>query len=171
MSAKAAVAAIARPATAPKRALVVRFIFSLRSDEGLVGVLDAQADDIEVLAVAVKIGRDALADLHDIVVEYPSMFALMMDLQAMGESSAVVGREMGAIRRDVLVAAEAIYRELHGDGDPEGDGRVPATFRLIYMIGWKEGPNQQKPLERGSGMVSIKDILEKEKEHEGSGKE
>lgn len=95
-------------------------------------------------------------DVDDIVVDYPSSFALMTDLQAMGESNAVLGREMGAIHRDTLLAAEAIYRELHGNED----GSVPATFRLIFMIGWKEGPNQAKPLPRGSGMVSIKDILE-----------
>lgn len=95
-------------------------------------------------------------DVDDIIVDFPDSFALMRDLQAMGESNAVLGREMGAIQRDVLLAAEAIYRELHGNED----GSIPATFRLIYMIGWKEGPNQAKPLSRGSGMVSIKDILE-----------
>lgn len=106
-------------------------------------------------------------DVDDIVVDYPSSFALMQDLQAMGESNAVLSREMGAIRRDVLVAAEAIYKELHGNED----GTVPATFRLIYMIGWKEGPNQPKPLERGSGMVSIKEMLEKGEGDLGSGGE
>lgn len=95
-------------------------------------------------------------DVDDIIVDFPDSFALMRDLQATGESNAVLGREMGAIQRDVLLAAEAIYRELHGNED----GSIPATFRLIYMIGWKEGPNQTKPLPRGSGMVSIKDILE-----------
>jgi NADH dehydrogenase [ubiquinone] 1 alpha subcomplex assembly factor 5 len=96
-------------------------------------------------------------DVDDIIIDYPSSFALMQDLQAMGESNAVLSREMGAIRRDVLVAGDAIYRELHGNQD----GSIPATFRLIYMIGWKEAPGQQKPLERGSGMFSIKDYLEK----------
>ena len=95
-------------------------------------------------------------DVDDIIVDYPSTFALMTDLQAMGESNAVLGREMGAIGRDVLLANEGIYRELHGNED----GSLPATFRMIYMIGWKEGEGQQKPLERGSGQVSIKDILE-----------
>ncbi|OCL10342.1 S-adenosyl-L-methionine-dependent methyltransferase [Glonium stellatum] len=102
-------------------------------------------------------------DVDDIVVDFPDSFALMRDLQAMGESNAVLGREMGAIQRDVLLAAEAIYRELHGNED----GSIPATFRLIYMIGWKEGPNQTKPLPRGSGMVSIKDILESQQKGEG----
>jgi len=97
-------------------------------------------------------------DVDDIIIDYPTSFALMEDLQAMGESNAVLGREASGIRRDVLAAGEAIYHELHGNGD----GSVPATFRLIYMIGWKAGPNQRKPLERGSGMVSIKDVLEKQ---------
>jgi NADH dehydrogenase [ubiquinone] 1 alpha subcomplex assembly factor 5 len=109
-------------------------------------------------------------DVDDIIIDYPDSFALMQDLQAMGESNAVIGREASGIRRDVLAAADAIYRELHGNED----GSVPATFRLIYMIGWKSGPNQAKPLERGSGMVSIKDVLEKQggniKGGEGEGK-
>ena len=95
-------------------------------------------------------------DVDDIVVDYPDMFALMQDLQAMGEGNAALGREMGAISRDVLLAAEGIYRELHGNPD----GSIPATFRAIYMIGWHEGENQPKPLPRGTGDINLKDILE-----------
>ncbi|KAI9876185.1 MAG: hypothetical protein M1830_007069 [Pleopsidium flavum] len=95
-------------------------------------------------------------DVDDIIVDYPSTFALMTDLQAMGESNAVLGREMGAIQRDVLLANEAIYRELHGNKD----GTLPATFRIVYMIGWKEDEGQPKPLPRGSGQINMKDILE-----------
>jgi len=95
-------------------------------------------------------------DVDDIIVDYPSTFALMTDLQAMGESNAVLGREMGGIQRDVLLASEAIYRELHGNED----GTIPATFRMIYMIGWKEGQGQPTPLPRGSGQLNMKDILE-----------
>ncbi|RFU34390.1 hypothetical protein B7463_g1922, partial [Scytalidium lignicola] len=94
-------------------------------------------------------------DVDEIIVDYPDTFALMQDLQAMGESNAVVGREMGAIGRDVLLANEGIYRELNGNED----GTIPATFKMIYMIGWKEGENQPQPLSRGSGQINIKDIL------------
>lgn len=95
-------------------------------------------------------------DVEDIVVDYPDTFALMQDLQAMGEGNAVLGREMGAIGRDVLLANEAIYRAMHGNED----GSLPATFRVIHMIGWKAGGDQPKPLKRGSGEVNLKDILE-----------
>lgn len=44
--------------------------------------------------------------------------------------------------------------ELYGNPD----GSVPATFQVIYMIGWKPDPSQPKPLERGSANVSMKDI-------------
>ena len=38
------------------------------------------------------------------------------------------------------------------------DGTVPATFQIIYLIGWKPDPSQPKPLDRGSGNISMKDI-------------
>jgi NADH dehydrogenase [ubiquinone] 1 alpha subcomplex assembly factor 5 len=95
-------------------------------------------------------------DVDDIIVEYPDIFALMMDLQAMGESNAVLRREIGPIGRDVLLAAEGIYKELQGE---EGRDGIPATFRIIYMIGWTEGEGQTKPLERGSGQMNLKDVL------------
>lgn len=95
-------------------------------------------------------------DVEDIIVEFPDTFALMEDLQAMGENNAILHREHGPISRDVLLANEAIYRELHKEEDAQG---IPATFRLIFMIGWKEAPGQAQPLKRGSGDVNLKDIL------------
>ncbi|OCK80750.1 S-adenosyl-L-methionine-dependent methyltransferase [Lepidopterella palustris CBS 459.81] len=125
------------------------------------------ADVRDIGGLLQKAGFNLLTvDVDDIVVDFPDSFALMRDLQAMGESNAVLGREMGAIQRDVLLAAEGIYRELHGNED----GSIPATFRLIYMIGWKDGPNQAKPLPRGSGMVSIKDVLESQEGGSGDQK-
>ncbi|WWD19746.1 hypothetical protein CI109_104210 [Kwoniella shandongensis] len=87
-------------------------------------------------------------DVEDIVINYPSIWELMADLRDMGETNAILGRR-AAVSRDVLLAAESIYK----------DGSVPATFSIIFMIGWKPGPNQPKPLERGSAQTNLKDIL------------
>lgn len=109
-------------------------------------------------------------DVDDIVITYPTLVSLLTDLQSMGESNAtsLSPMSLGSIRRDVLLAAEGIYKELHGEVNEDsfegevGSTVLPATFRLIYMIGWKEGEGQERPLPRGSGMVSIKDVLEKQ---------
>ncbi|KAK4687799.1 NADH dehydrogenase [ubiquinone] 1 alpha subcomplex assembly factor 5, partial [Tremellales sp. Uapishka_1] len=93
-------------------------------------------------------------DVEDLVINYPSVWELMSDLRDMGESNAILGRK-AAVGRDVLLAAEGIYKELYGNED----GSVPATFSIIFMIGWKPGPNQPQPLERGSGKTNLKDVL------------
>ncbi|WVR00077.1 hypothetical protein IAU59_007219 [Kwoniella sp. CBS 9459] len=93
-------------------------------------------------------------DVEDMIINYPSVWELMADLRDMGESNAILGRRPH-VSRDVLLAAEAIYKELYGDED----GSVPATFQIIFLIGWKPGPNQPKPLERGSATTNLKDVL------------
>ncbi|KAF8969362.1 S-adenosyl-L-methionine-dependent methyltransferase [Flammula alnicola] len=93
-------------------------------------------------------------DIDEVKVAYPSMWELMEDLQDMGEGNAVIGRR-NIIHRDTLAAASAIYKEMHGSED----GSIPATFQIIYMIGWKPAPTQPKPLERGSGKLNLKDVL------------
>ena len=98
-------------------------------------------------------------DVDDIVVDYPNVFALMTDLQAMGEANAALARELGGINRDVLLATESIYREMYGEEQEDGTLTIPATFRQIYMIGWKEGESTPQPLERGTGQSNLTDVL------------
>lgn len=93
-------------------------------------------------------------DIDEVKVAYPSMWELMEDLQDMGEGNAIIGRQ-NVIHRDTLASASAVYKEMHGSED----GTIPATFQIIYMIGWKPAPTQPKPLERGSGKVNLKDVL------------
>ncbi|KAG7571251.1 hypothetical protein FFLO_00763 [Filobasidium floriforme] len=93
-------------------------------------------------------------DVEDITISYPSMWELIEDLRDMGESGAVLGRRP-FIKRDILLSAEAIYKELHG----HEDGTVPATFQVIYLIGWKPSDKTPKALPRGSGKTNLKDVL------------
>ncbi|WWC64725.1 uncharacterized protein I303_107336 [Kwoniella dejecticola CBS 10117] len=93
-------------------------------------------------------------DVEDMTINYPSIWELVSDLRDMGESNAILGRR-AHVSRDVLLAADAIYKELYGNED----GSVPATFQIIFLIGWKPGPNQPKALERGSATTSLKDVL------------
>ncbi|XP_076030641.1 arginine-hydroxylase NDUFAF5, mitochondrial [Oratosquilla oratoria] len=92
-------------------------------------------------------------DTDEITVGYPSLFELMFDLKGMAENNANINRKLH-IHRDTLLAASAIYQEMYGQ--EEG---VPATFQIIYMIGWKPDPAQRvSQSERGSAQISLKDI-------------
>lgn len=91
-------------------------------------------------------------DTDEIVVGYPSIIELMYDLKGMGESNAAFNRPL-TLSRDVLMAAGAIYQEMYGS-----DKGIPATFQIIYLVGWKPCDTQPKPMERGSADVSLKDL-------------
>ena len=86
-----------------------------------------------------------LVDADTFTIEYPTAGALFRHLRAMGESNAALGARQGA-RRDTLLASAAVYTSLHGDSA----GAVPATFQVLYMIGWAPSASQPLPKARGS---------------------
>ncbi|XP_022903776.2 arginine-hydroxylase NDUFAF5, mitochondrial isoform X1 [Onthophagus taurus] len=97
-------------------------------------------------------------DTDEIIVNYPTMFELMWDLKGMAESNAALNRSLH-LHRDTQFAAAAIYEQLYGKYDEETQrSGIPATFQIINMIGWKPHPKQPKPIERGTGEVSLKDL-------------
>ncbi|CAG5103327.1 Similar to ndufaf5: Arginine-hydroxylase NDUFAF5 [Cotesia congregata] len=96
-------------------------------------------------------------DTDEMVIGFPSMFELMTDLKGMGESNAGRNRTLH-LKRDTMLAAAAIYEELYGKTKEDGSKYVPATFQIIYVLGWKPDPSQPKPLDRGTGEVSLKDL-------------
>lgn len=113
-------------------------------------------------------------DTDEIVIGYPSMYELMWDLKGMAENNAAFNRPIH-LNRDTMLAASAIYKEMYGKVSSRQhfihiflfllykniyfkDNGVPATFQIIYFVGWKPGPDQPTPLPRGSGDVSLKDL-------------
>lgn len=70
----------------------------------------------------------------------------------MGENNAAVNR-CTHLSREMLFSAAAIYENAYGE-----PGHIKATFQLINLIAWKPDPSQPKPLPRGSGEISLKEI-------------
>ena len=92
-------------------------------------------------------------DTDLIQVDYPDAFTLMSHLGKMGENNAAISRRP-KVSRETFIAAAAIYQELYGNED----GSVPATFQVLYMIGWKPHASQPAPKKRGSATRSFKDL-------------
>lgn len=93
-----------------------------------------------------------------ITVRYQSPFRLLEDLRGMGETNAIAERRKGFTRRDTLMAALARYQEEYADED----GRVPATFQIIWMHAWAPHESQQKPLRPGTAQHSLAEALNSE---------
>jgi SAM-dependent methyltransferase len=74
-----------------------------------------------------------VTDQETIVLTYSDMFALMRDLRGMGENNSTTQRLKHFTRRSVFMEAARLYTERY----VQGDGRISATFEVIFLHGWK----------------------------------
>ena len=95
-----------------------------------------------------------MSDVDRFTVRYSDLAALVRDLRAMGETNVLAG-PIRPLSRAVFARAAALYAERHA----EADGRIPATFEIVHLAGWKPHESQQKPLPRGSAKMRLADAL------------
>lgn len=96
-----------------------------------------------------------VADVETVTVRYADMFGLMRDLRAMGAANALVARSRRPAPRQLFSRAAEICGERFADPD----GRIRATFSIVWLSGWAPDSSQQKPARRGSGQVSLASVL------------
>jgi SAM-dependent methyltransferase len=96
-----------------------------------------------------------VVDSEVVTVRYRDMFGLLRDLRAMGWGNALAARRKTGLRRDTLLRAAAIYAERFADAD----GRLRATFEIVWLSGWVPHESQQKPLRPGSAKARLADAL------------
>jgi SAM-dependent methyltransferase len=97
-------------------------------------------------------------DAETYTVRYDSIFPLMRDLRAMGMTNPLAARSRKPLTRTFFLRAAEIYAERYSDPD----GRIRATFSIIYVSGWAPHESQQKPLRPGSAKVRLADALKVE---------
>lgn len=96
-----------------------------------------------------------VVDSDRITVTYGSALKLMQDLRGMGETNAVLERRKSFSRRDTLLRAAQLYHERHTGPD----GRITATFQVLWMVGWAPAESQPQPKTPGSATHSLADAL------------
>ena len=96
-----------------------------------------------------------VTDTDRITVRYDSVFALMHDLRRMGATNALLARRRTPLRRATLLRMAEIYASRFADAD----GRVRATFEIVWLSGWAPHPDQQQPLKPGSAKTRLADAL------------
>ena len=98
-----------------------------------------------------------VADVDRVVVRYINAFALMQDLRRMGATNILVERRRTPTRRATMLRMAQIYAE--GFADP--DGRIRATFEIVWLSGWAPHQSQQQPLQPGSATSSLAEAVKR----------
>lgn len=96
-----------------------------------------------------------VTDVDRVTVRYASPFALFSELRRMGATNGLTERRKVPLTRAVLMRAAEIYAERFSDAD----GRVRATFDIVWLSGWAPHESQQKPLRPGSARMRLADAL------------
>ena len=96
-----------------------------------------------------------VADSAIRTVTYPDAGRLMADLRAMGEANALAERLRRPTGRRVFTQTSARYAA----GFPAPEGRIRATFEMIFLTGWAPADSQPKPLRPGSAARRLADAL------------
>ena len=96
-----------------------------------------------------------VTDVDRVTVRYDSMFGLMRDLRRMGATNILADRRRTPLRRATLMRAAEIYARRFSDAD----GRIRATFDIVWMAGWSPDESQPKPLKPGSAKFSLEEAV------------
>jgi SAM-dependent methyltransferase len=98
-----------------------------------------------------------VTDVDPLVVRYDNAFALMADLRRMGATNVMIERRRTPTRTSTMVRMAEIYAQRFSDPD----GRIRATFDIIWLSGWAPHDNQPKPLRPGSAKASLEEAVKR----------
>lgn len=96
-----------------------------------------------------------VSDVDHMTVRYSSPFALLQDLRRMGATNCLTERRRVPLKRRTLFRMAETYVERYSDAD----GRVRATFDMVWLSGWAPHESQQKPLRPGAARTRLADAL------------
>jgi NADH dehydrogenase [ubiquinone] 1 alpha subcomplex assembly factor 5 len=110
------------------------FEAELAEEGGVSPRVSPAADLADVAALLLRTGYAMpVADAEAITVTYADALALMRDIRGMGETNALSARRRTSLRRSTLARSVALYTERFG----LPDGRIPATFEILFLTGWQ----------------------------------
>jgi SAM-dependent methyltransferase len=96
-----------------------------------------------------------VTDVDRVVARYDSPLRLMHDLRRMGATNVLAERRRSVLRRQTLRRLVEIYAERFADPD----GRLRASFDIVWLSGWAPHESQQQPLRPGSARTRLADAL------------
>ncbi|MCW5682131.1 MAG: methyltransferase domain-containing protein [Xanthobacteraceae bacterium] len=137
----------------------LREALAAAEDEREGGVSPRVSPFVEVRTLGSLLQRAGFAlpvtDSESLTVRYDNALALMHDLRRMGATNVLIERSRKPLRRGTLFRATEIYAQRFSDSD----GRIRASFDILWMSGWAPHESQQQPLKPGSAKMRLADAL------------
>jgi SAM-dependent methyltransferase len=103
-----------------------------------------------------------VSDAERTLVRYADFSGLVRDLRAHGQTNVMAERSRRFLGRRTLQALLTHYAAHHAN-----DGKLNATFEVVYMTGWAPHESQQKPLAPGSARTRLSEALGAREESAG----
>jgi SAM-dependent methyltransferase len=99
----------------------------------------------------------SVTDVDRVVARYDDAFALMADLRRMGATNILFERRRRPTRRATMLRMAQVYTERFADPD----GRIRATFDIVWLSAWAPHESQPKPLRPGSATASLEEAVKR----------
>ena len=96
-----------------------------------------------------------VVDTETVTVTYESLYHLMLDLRGMGETNALLMRSKQPISKAFFAHAARHYQTLFGTSD----GRIIASFQILYLAGWAAHESQPLALKPGTAKTRLAHAL------------
>jgi NADH dehydrogenase [ubiquinone] 1 alpha subcomplex assembly factor 5 len=94
-------------------------------------------------------------DSDIVTVTYANLFRLLRDLRLMGEGNSIADRDRRYAGKAFFMKTAELYQQRHTDMD----GRIAASFEIVFLLGWSPHASQQQPLRPGQATIRLADAL------------
>ena len=114
---------------------------------------------VDYSKAALLLGRAGLAlpvvDTDRVSVHYGHLKSLVSDLRDLGLTNSLTARDTRPLSRMWWMTLQQIYAAHFA----RADGKLRASFDILWLTGWAPHANQQKPLKPGSAKMRLSDAL------------
>ena len=114
---------------------------------------------VDYSQAAMLLGRTGLAlpvvDMDRVTVSYGKLTRLVSDLRDLGLTNVLAARDTRPLTRNWLKHLKESYTAHFA----RANGKLTATFEIVWMTGWAPHESQQKPLKPGSAKMRLADAL------------
>ena len=124
----------------------------LNPTRDIISRIRAAGIEVPIMGFARGAGLNAI---RYATVSYGKLMSLISDLRDLGLTNVLAARDTRPLTRNWLTKLDESYASHFA----RKDGKLQATFEIVWITGWAPHDSQQKPLKPGSAKMRLADAL------------